>query len=85
MWGILQGALGTLRTRLGALDLPELERGSKAKAVTDPPMVTRFALGRGAVVVVQLPFWELKEEYEAPYVLAQILTNLGVRLAQPGE
>jgi len=85
LWGVPQQALSTLRTTLANLALPEFEPGPKARALTEPPMVSRFTLGEGTVIVVQLPFWELRDEHEAPYVLAQILTNLGVRLAEPGE
>ncbi len=85
LWGIPQQALSTLRTTLANLDLPEFEPGPKAEVVTDPPMVSCFTVGEGTVILVQLPFWELKAENEGPYVLAQILTNLGVRLAEPGE
>jgi len=84
-WGVPQHALRTLRATLGALDLPEFQPGPKAEAVTDPPMVTRSAVGEGALIVAQLPFWEVKAENGGPYVLAQMLTNLRVRLAEPGE
>ncbi len=86
LWGVPQETLKKLVGGCESIDIPEFERGEKERAVTEPPVVARFSRGEGEVLLVQIPFWGLADNKEgASRLLSQMLTNLGVSLAEPGE
>jgi len=85
LWGVPPEKLRQFVAGCEGIDIPEFERGEKAQAVTEPPVGARFLLGEGEVLLVQIPLWELADEQGASRLLSQILTNLGVPLAEPGE
>lgn len=90
LWGIPPDALGRLAANWEAVAVPEFPAEAKAEALTKPPLIVRLPAGKGAVLLVQVPFGEREREgrpteEQAKCLLSQILTNLGVRLSEPGS
>ena len=84
LWGVPQSALRKVAAERKSILLPEFDRGDKAEALTEPPVISRFRRGRGEVLLVQVPFRE-DDQGESSRLLSQVLTNLAVPLAEPGR
>jgi hypothetical protein len=90
LWGIPPDALGRFVANWEAVTVPEFPGQAKAEALTKPPLLVRLPAGKGAVLLVQAPFGEPEREgrpteAQARCLLSQILTNLGIRLSEPGS
>jgi hypothetical protein len=91
LWGIPPDALGRFVAHEKAVFMPQFPKEVKEEDVTKPPLLVRLLVGKGAVLMVQVPFGPRQRQEngpadaEAKCLLSQILTNLGVRLAEPGS
>ena len=90
LWGIPPDALGRLVANWEAVALPEFPGEPRVEELTTPALVVRVPAGTGAVLLVQAPFGEPEREgrpteEQAKCLLAQIVTNLGVQLTEPGS